>query len=208
MEPLTVQCWVYGEPIFEIKISKTETVAALKSAIKNEAPEIFHDVDALALALYKVTLPNATDAQLEESLENLVLDELEHLSPRAKLFKVFPEPTPADDHDKTTIVVVDVAMLNCWVRGQATNLIFQVKVPRTEGVTVLEEAIKGKTQMDFPAHTLALYKPKDPVPRPYNENLSGVILSEHGELLDPWDVLSDVFPAPSPAGHIHIIVGT
>ena len=42
------------------------------------------DVDVGTLALYKVSLPDATDAQPEESLENLSLDKQERLGARTK----------------------------------------------------------------------------------------------------------------------------
>ena len=45
------------------------------------------------------------------------------------------------------------------------------------------------------ADTLYLYKPKDPLPRPYKENLSKITLLEHAEGLEmALDELSEVFP--------------
>lgn len=49
------------------------------------------------------------------------------------------------------------------------------------------------------ADTLYLYKPKDPLPRPYKENLSKITLLEHAEGLEmALDELSEVFPEPPP----------
>ncbi|KAF8416474.1 hypothetical protein L210DRAFT_3656571 [Boletus edulis BED1] len=166
-------------------------------------------MDVGTLALYKVTLSGSSDEELEESLKKLSLDKQERLSGRTKLSKVFPESTPSNDDDKTTIIVIDVATLSCWVRGQATDRVFEVKIPRAGNVAALKEAIKDKKPVDFrdvDADPLALYKLRDPVAGPYGENLSGVILSEHWELLRLSNVLSEVFPTPSPARHIHIIV--
>ncbi|KAF8121501.1 hypothetical protein EV363DRAFT_1232664, partial [Boletus edulis] len=169
METLTLHCWVYGEyveTIFQVKIPRTETVASLKEAIKNKKPVAFRDMDVGTLALYKVTLSGSSDEELEESLKKLSLDKQECLSGQTKLSKVFPESAPSNDDDKTTIIVIDVATLNCWVRGQATDRVFEVKIPRAGNVAALKEAIKDKKPMDFrdvDADSLALYKLRDPV---------------------------------------------
>ena len=100
---------------------------------------------------------------------------------------------------------------NCWVRGPDVGSIFEVKISKTESVAALKKAIRSEKPVafrDVDADTLALYKPRDPVPRPYKENLSKLIFSEHGELLEMGDdELSEVFPSPPPKHHIHIIVG-
>ena len=105
-----------------------------------------------------------------------------------------------------------VLMLHCWVRGpDSIARTFNIKVSRTETVAALKEVIKDKKQAAFhniDVDTLALYKPRDPLPRPYWENLSKLILLEHGELLEMGDdELSEVFPEQPPKHHIHIIVG-
>ncbi|KAI9459632.1 hypothetical protein HD554DRAFT_2029191 [Boletus coccyginus] len=103
---------------------------------------------------------------------------------------------------------MEALTLHCWVHGEDVGRIVEVKISTTETVAALQEAIKNKAQVDLAAHTLALYKPKDPLPRPYKENLSKFILSQHGKLLEMGDdELSEVFPTPPPKRHIHIIVG-
>lgn len=100
--------------------------------------------------------------------------------------------------------------LNCWVRGSDVENVFEVKISRADNVTALKEAIKNKipvTFRDVDAVFLPLYKPRDPVPRPYRESLGEFNLSEHSELLKTDDDLSEVFPAPPPKRHIHVIVG-
>lgn len=55
------------------------------------------------------------------------------------------------------------------VRGQATDRVFEVKIPRTVNITTLKEAIKNKKPVyfrDVDADALALYKPRDPVLSP------------------------------------------
>lgn len=101
-----------------------------------------------------------------------------------------------------------VLRLHCWVRGSDVGRSFQVKISETETVADFKEAIKKQAFPDAAAYALDLYKPRDPVPRPYEENLSGIILSQHAELLKMGDdELSEVFPAPPPKRHIHVIVG-
>jgi hypothetical protein len=124
MEVFTLNCWVRGPyvgNIFEVKISKTETVAALKEAIKNKKPVAFRDVDVDTLALYNVSLPDASDPQLEESLNKLSLDKEERLGAQTKLSKVFPESAPGDD--TTTIIVIKVPNSRAWLFvGQCCRL--------------------------------------------------------------------------------------
>ncbi|KAF8415149.1 hypothetical protein L210DRAFT_3657885 [Boletus edulis BED1] len=186
METLTLYCWVYGEyveTIFQVKIPRTETVASLKEAIKNKKPVAFRDMDVGTLALYKVTLSGSSDEELEENLKKLSLDK--------------QDPCLAQYYTAKSL------------SPDATDRVFEVKIPRAGSVAALKEAIKDKKPVDFrdvDAESLALYKLRDPVTGPYDENLNGVILSEHGELLRPSNVLSEAFPTPSPARHIHIIV--
>jgi hypothetical protein len=104
---------------------------------------------------------------------------------------------------------MDLLTLNCWVRSG--NDAFQVTISKTESVSNLREAIKNKkaaTFCDVDADDLALYKPKDPVSEPYEENLSKFILSENARLLKGTHELSEVFPASPPKQDIHVIVCT
>ncbi|KAI9569501.1 hypothetical protein HD554DRAFT_535796 [Boletus coccyginus] len=104
---------------------------------------------------------------------------------------------------------MEVFTLNCWIRGSDAGEIFHVKISKTEDVATLKEAIKNEAPVTFrevDAHTLHLYKPRNPLPRPYEDNLSKIILSEDGELLEMVDKLSEVFPEQPPKRHIHIIV--
>ncbi|KAF9220860.1 hypothetical protein BS17DRAFT_820387, partial [Gyrodon lividus] len=97
-----------------------------------------------------------------------------------------------------------------WVRGQRANRVALIDISRTATVGTLQKLLKGSEENTFravDASALQLYKPRDPVPEPYDENLSSVILSELGEPLSPSHELSEVFTAPPPKRHIHIIVG-
>ncbi|KAI9448767.1 hypothetical protein BJY52DRAFT_303470 [Lactarius psammicola] len=87
---LELNCLVVGEPrshIFQVKIARTESVGALRHAIKNRKPA-FQYVDADSLTVWKVILP--FEEALEEILETL-FDEAS-LSPVELLSEVFPEP--------------------------------------------------------------------------------------------------------------------
>ncbi|KAI9455721.1 hypothetical protein HD554DRAFT_264224 [Boletus coccyginus] len=104
---------------------------------------------------------------------------------------------------------MEVFTLNCWIRGSDAGEIFQVKISKTEAVVTLKKAIKNETPATLhgvDAHTLRLYKPRNPLPRPFEDNLSKINLSEDGELLQTVDKLSEVFPEQPPERHIHIIV--
>ncbi|KAG2065397.1 hypothetical protein BDR04DRAFT_1108553 [Suillus decipiens] len=100
----------------------------------------------------------------------------------------------------------DVFTLNCWVRGTDTNRVSCVKISRFETVDDLKRLLKEYHAIDGPASALELYKPRDPVAQPFDENLRSVVLSELGEPLSALDDLSDLFPAAPPKKHIHIII--
>jgi len=106
---------------------------------------------------------------------------------------------------------MEVFTLNCWIHGSDAGGIFQVKISKTETVAALKKAIRNETPATFrevDAHTLDLYKPRNPLGEPYKENLRQIILSEHGELLKiGLHRLSTVFPNAPPECDIHIIVG-
>ncbi|KAI6006172.1 hypothetical protein F5J12DRAFT_684576, partial [Pisolithus orientalis] len=99
--------------------------------------------------------------------------------------------------------------LCCWVRGTPVAATFIITISRTETVYTLRDLIKESypnTFRDVDAPALQLFKLKNPLRRPYKETLNGVTLSTDGELLDPSDEISEVFAAPPPKRHIHIIV--
>ncbi|KAF9226140.1 hypothetical protein BS17DRAFT_878808, partial [Gyrodon lividus] len=100
----------------------------------------------------------------------------------------------------------DVLTLYCWVRGTDIDQLIDIKISRTETVSTLQKLLKESEGIEVPASALRLYKPRDPVPEPYDENISSVILSELGKPLSPSHELSEVFTAPPPKRHIHIIV--
>lgn len=72
--------------IFPVKIAGTESVGALKKAIKIEKQHLLQHVDADNLDLWKVSLP--VDESLKENLINLFHEE--SLSPVDGLSSVFP----------------------------------------------------------------------------------------------------------------------
>jgi hypothetical protein len=100
MEVLSLNCWVRGPDvgrIFEVKISMTETVAALKNAIRNEKPAAFRDVDADTLDLYRPRDP--VGEPYKENLNKLILSEHAELLEIGlrRLSKVFPNAPPECD---------------------------------------------------------------------------------------------------------------
>lgn len=108
---------------------------------------------------------------------------------------------------------MDTLALTCWVRSGNDKPTFLITISKTCTVQDFQDAIKNKNKnaaafRDVDALHLVLYKPKDPVPRPYKENLRKFILSDHAERLEGPDELSEVFLAPPPKHMIHVIVGT
>jgi len=106
---------------------------------------------------------------------------------------------------------MEVFTLNCWVRRSDAGRIFEVKISKTETVAALKEAIRNEKPAafrDVDADALDLYKPRNPVGEPYQENLRQFILSVNGELLGIGPRrLSTVFPNAPPECDVHIIVG-
>ena len=95
---INLNCWIYDEDparIFPVEIAATKTVGALKKAIKHEKRHAFEHVDADTLDLWKVAIP--ADENLEGDLKMLNLDDVQPLSPLAKLASLFADH-PVDDH--------------------------------------------------------------------------------------------------------------
>ncbi|KAF8839122.1 hypothetical protein BDN67DRAFT_970512, partial [Paxillus ammoniavirescens] len=70
------------------------------------------------------------------------------------------------------------------------------------------EELQTSTFCDVDVNTTAirLYKPKDPVPEPHDENLRSVVISGLGKPLPNARQLSTEFVGPLAQDHIHIIV--
>jgi hypothetical protein len=129
---LEINCLVLGEPrghIFPVEIAATKTVGALKDAIKEKKQHTFQHVDADALVLWRVSVPDNED--LVETLRDLV-DE-KSLSPVHGLSKVFsnkPEDgylhivvkgpsiettEPGEANDKLMAMVNSVYHISCFI---------------------------------------------------------------------------------------------
>ena len=57
-DPLEFYCWILGDAphrVFPVKIASSETVAYLQKAIKNEKKNLFGDLDANLLDLWKAS---------------------------------------------------------------------------------------------------------------------------------------------------------
>ncbi|KAF8432201.1 hypothetical protein L210DRAFT_2854582 [Boletus edulis BED1] len=158
MDVLRLICWIRSQDpkvTFQVKISKTETVFDLQKAIKNETQI---EVAAYTLALYKPNYP--VSRPYEDHLHKLILSKDGTLLEGAQeLSEVFSEPP-----SKFNIhVIVDPppSRIVCWLRGGTLDSRFQVKIPTTETVSDLQEAIKNKNPRffcDVDAEALRLYK--------------------------------------------------
>ena len=85
-----LNCIVLGDDhhrVFQVEISTTKTVAALKKAIKEEKKHAFQHVDADILNLWKISIP--ADGNLKKNLDNLELGYGASLLPVEELQKVF-----------------------------------------------------------------------------------------------------------------------
>jgi hypothetical protein len=97
-EPLLqLNCLVLGDDpshIFEIKMQRTESVSALREAVK-EKKSSWDGVDADSLVLWKVSI--TVDQSLDKKLGELHLVDEGSLSPVVKLLKVFTD-APEEEH--------------------------------------------------------------------------------------------------------------
>ena len=107
-EPLQLNCLVLGDDpshIFPVKIQRTESVGALKKAIKEENQHTFEDVDAKTLVLWNVSIPH--DPKFEQTVNETKFDDDDALRPLLKLSTIFPvRPEEGNVH-----IVVDLPPL-------------------------------------------------------------------------------------------------
>ena len=109
---LYLNCWVFREKasrVFPVKIAGTESVGALKKAIKEEKPVAFHHVDANTIDLWQVSV-YCFDASMptpelwqvdvpadDSALRTVSLDGVEPLLSVKRLSGLF-QRAPADEH--------------------------------------------------------------------------------------------------------------
>ncbi|KAF8584004.1 hypothetical protein K439DRAFT_1661009 [Ramaria rubella] len=90
IDPLRLNCWVIGDDIrsvFDVEISPSKSVSALRKAIKIEQEPRFNDIPAVEFDLWKVSLPG--NDFLDTA--NKTVFESECLNPLSKLSEVFAE---------------------------------------------------------------------------------------------------------------------
>ena len=88
---LKFNCWILGDEndnIFQVVISRDESVPALKDAIKAKKHNLLKDIDADSLILYKVSIVHSPE--LAEHVTALELNELK-LRPLDELSEVFAD---------------------------------------------------------------------------------------------------------------------
>ena len=97
---MTLNCWVRGQEIgrvFPVSISSKETVGTLKKIIKDENSVDLRDIDANALALYKVSIPWGEGDHLADILDNHTIASLGKPLQSMKSLSASFTPPPADD---------------------------------------------------------------------------------------------------------------
>ncbi|KAH9026377.1 hypothetical protein EDB85DRAFT_2149218 [Lactarius pseudohatsudake] len=89
---LELNCLVFGmdNQSILVKISSTENVIILKKVIKNKKENTFHHVNADALTLWQVSIPD--DSNLKLKLSELDLADENSLLPMKVLSSVFSQP--------------------------------------------------------------------------------------------------------------------
>jgi hypothetical protein len=97
--------------------------------------------------------------------------------------------------------------LNCWVLGDDTSQVFEVKIANTESVSALKKAIKNEkiALQHFDADSLTLCKVSIPGGRHLQQNLANLDLTNETSL-SSMDDLVDVFSHEPPRKHLHIVV--
>jgi hypothetical protein len=107
-DTLSIDCIVLGDShesdVFTVEILETENVSILKDLIKEKRSRRLHHVDALDLAVWKVSVP--IDDDFEEKMKALDLKSEHSLSGRTKLATLFPHKS-ADDCLEIVVKVPD-----------------------------------------------------------------------------------------------------
>jgi len=91
---IRLNCWVLGEDstrIFPVEIDRNENVGGLKEAIKEKKKPAFDHITADSLGVWKVSIPIDEDANLEEQVKKLRLQDKKPLWV-LKGLKIFDDP--------------------------------------------------------------------------------------------------------------------
>ncbi|KIK92006.1 hypothetical protein PAXRUDRAFT_148230 [Paxillus rubicundulus Ve08.2h10] len=191
--------------------------------IKNKKSVDFRDIDANALDLYYITLPD-DDERLEAELDQIKTSHnfKSRLNPRTTLSNLFKSDLGGDGMHLIIIkalllpagatkppVAVPDTVLNCWVRGQQIHQIFRVETSTTKTVGDLRKVTKNKTPVDFgdvDADHLTLYKFIHPFDGSLENALRNLTLSQLEKHLWAVHTLSAVFELPPVEGCLRLIV--
>ncbi|KAF8322897.1 uncharacterized protein EI90DRAFT_3077263 [Cantharellus anzutake] len=182
---VNLNCWVLGDgtgQVFSVKIASTESVIALKEAIKDKKKVALQHIDADALTLWKVSIPVDDGFEEKVKLQNELLP-----------VKRFSSLVPQLD--------LPILELYCLICGGDANNIFPVKIASTESVGTFKKAIKEEKKVNLEhvdADSLTLWRVCIPVD--YNfENAKGIDLKNE-EMLSPAWGSSVSQEAPSSGG--------
>ncbi|KAH8924591.1 hypothetical protein BT69DRAFT_1349368 [Atractiella rhizophila] len=199
---LELECWLYGQDpshTFLVTISKKERLAGLKRLIHSQKPQIFHDVEAGMLDLYRVSCSD------EEELSESVLNNVPKLTGPLKLLaKLFSDYDP----EKELVVVRSPNIsLNYWIRGTDIGTVLTIDISGKQNVGQLKKAIKSHTPHYFPgihAELLALYQVDLLNDESLKEKLKGA--SYDKPLRFSTDLLSEIFVQALNPHHVHVVV--
>ena len=214
---LRLLCYVKDDDpndIFEVKIGKDQSVAALKRAIKEEKKVTFQGVDADALEIFKVSVD--ADERLGATLHGVQLKDdpengVRHLSrPVERLGTIFNDLNERHIH---VIVKRPYLRLFCYVKDDDPNHVFEVKIGKDQSIAALKDAIKEKKKVTFQgvaADALEIFKVSVDADEQLGATLHGLQLKDDPEngvrhLSLPVERLGTIFNDIKER-HIHIIV--
>ncbi|KAI6032322.1 hypothetical protein PISMIDRAFT_121531, partial [Pisolithus microcarpus 441] len=157
-DELSLNCLIWGDEVhrsFNVKLSRTEIVDALKDAIKEKKKPYFDNVPADHLEIFRTSQRVASWPLDDEKglIQALANDSHGRLSGRGALSAIFNRPLvphgihilvkPPSTSPQATISI------NCLVVGDTRNHIFTVDLAGTQKVSHLKDAIKEKKKPYF-----------------------------------------------------------
>ncbi|RHZ77089.1 hypothetical protein Glove_186g10 [Diversispora epigaea] len=185
----TLVCLVYGDltkKAFKVNIEKNESVYYLKTKIKEKKSNLFANVDANEIVLWKVNVPLDDDTmEVDIVLEN-------------------NEEMDSTMSDHTTLV--------CLVYGDLTKKAFKVNIEKNESVYYLKTKIKEKKSNLFAnvdANEIVLWKVNVPLD---DDTMEVDIVLENNEEMDvqklsfPFITIGNAFTENITVDSIHIVI--
>ncbi|RHZ79758.1 hypothetical protein Glove_141g119 [Diversispora epigaea] len=185
---ITLFCFVEGdskEKVFGVTTGINDYVSNLKKIIKNEKSNLFVDIDANDIVLWKVNIPIDENAM--------------EYNPYTKIINVFSENV-ADNFIhimvERPIIMSDNITLFCFVEGDSKEKVFGVTTGINDYVSNLKKIIKNEKSnlfVDIDANDIVLWKVNIPI-------------DENAMEYNPYTKIINVFSENVADNFIHIMV--